>query len=242
MRDESWHREIDEIHNELMEMDASRLFRGFIDPLSRGTMVIGVLPAIRSHRAEVERELGPERARCIDRLEPLANAMLRLHATCATLPPTRNLEPVVTELNELRAVFTTEVKNLIRSGVVHRRSLSEVSGRIGRQVIIADVLMLVSILHEHVEDDGRSCGVTRAELARAEALADELSHHLADPRCPEHLAAADLRLRAFSLMAETYDEVRRLISFVRWKDGDADEIAPSLWACRAKRKGGVRPA
>jgi hypothetical protein len=45
-------------------------------------------------------------------------------------------------------------------------------------------------------------------------------------------AAVALRQRAFTLFATTYDEVRRAVSYLRWHDGDGDDIAPSLFACR----------
>jgi hypothetical protein len=34
----------------------------------------------------------------------------------------------------------------------------------------------------------------------------------------------------------TYDEVRRLVAYFRWEEGDADELAPSLFAGRARKK------
>jgi len=43
------------------------------------------------------------------------------------------------------------------------------------------------------------------------------------------------RQRAFTLLIKRYEEVRRAVLFVRCCEGDADSIAPSLWAGRGRR-------
>ena len=58
--------------------------------------------------------------------------------------------------------------------------------------------------------------------------------------------AAEIRQQAFTLFVNNYDQVRRAISFLRWNEGDVDDIIPSLYAGRStgKRKNGsdVLPA
>jgi hypothetical protein len=41
-------------------------------------------------------------------------------------------------------------------------------------------------------------------------------------------ATADMRARAFTLFTRAYDDARRAVIFLRWHEGDADSIAPSL--------------
>lgn len=48
--------------------------------------------------------------------------------------------------------------------------------------------------------------------------------------------AAELRLRALTDLVRRYDEIRRMVSYLRWNEGDADDIAPSLYARRPGRK------
>ena len=50
------------------------------------------------------------------------------------------------------------------------------------------------------------------------------------------VASTELRKRTASLLASRYDEVRRVLTFLRWKEGDADRIAPSLHAVPKKRQ------
>jgi hypothetical protein len=44
------------------------------------------------------------------------------------------------------------------------------------------------------------------------------------------------RQQAYTQFVKTYDQVRRVVSFLRWDDGDADDIAPSLYAGRSSKK------
>jgi hypothetical protein len=55
--------------------------------------------------------------------------------------------------------------------------------------------------------------------------------------------AAVLGQKAFTLFFNAYEDVRRALQYVRGKTGDADEIAPSLFAGRAagRREGTEEP-
>ncbi len=44
-----------------------------------------------------------------------------------------------------------------------------------------------------------------------------------------------MRARAFTLFSRAYDQVRRAVNVLRWDEGDADSIAPSLYAGRGGR-------
>ena len=55
-------------------------------------------------------------------------------------------------------------------------------------------------------------------------------------------AAGDLRARTFTLLYWAYDHVRKCVGFVRWHEGDADQIAPSLYAGRTRSSSEVPAA
>jgi hypothetical protein len=72
------------------------------------------------------------------------------------------------------------------------------------------------------------------EVGAAEDLVDRTLGALGD-REQRTVAIADAqhtRQRAYTLFAKSYDESRRAVSFLRRHEGDADEIAPSLFAGR----------
>ena len=49
-------------------------------------------------------------------------------------------------------------------------------------------------------------------------------------------AAAQARQRTYTLLAKAYNQVRRAVCFLRRDEGDADAVAPSLYAGRGGRK------
>lgn len=90
------------------------------------------------------------------------------------------------------------------------------------------------------EDAGALLGkspVTREELDHAAELAARVIEAVGakEQAPPETAEATLLRQRAFTLFTRAYDEARRAVSFLRWSEGDADIIAPSLWAGRGGR-------
>ena len=52
--------------------------------------------------------------------------------------------------------------------------------------------------------------------------------------------AAELRVRAFTLFVHAYSNARRAVTYLRWHEGDADSIAPSLYAGRSN--GRMKPS
>lgn len=90
----------------------------------------------------------------------------------------------------------------------------------------------------------------RAEDLDAAALAaSQLVHGLAERERAERVVteAQAARQRCFTLFVRAYEEARRGVSFLRWREGDADEIVPSLYAVRrrasdAKSEGPAAPS
>ncbi len=50
---------------------------------------------------------------------------------------------------------------------------------------------------------------------------------------PGKMDANERRKRAFSLFVNAYDQCRRAAAYLRWNEGDADELLPSLYAGRS---------
>jgi hypothetical protein len=79
--------------------------------------------------------------------------------------------------------------------------------------------------------------IDAAELDEGEALAEQLTRaiggRLSNPA--QLTAAADARQRAFTLFINAYDQARRVAAFLRWAEGDADKLVPSVYGTRASR-------
>ena len=62
---------------------------------------------------------------------------------------------------------------------------------------------------------------------------------------PDRRAATDVRNRAFTLLVHTYEESRRAVQYLRFWEGDADDLAPSMYEKHRGKQGqngGQKPA
>lgn len=77
--------------------------------------------------------------------------------------------------------------------------------------------------------------VKQAEIERAQQLSFHLFRGVGQREQSPALIAetADMRARAFTLLTSAYDNARRAVIYLRWNEGDADSIAPSLFAGRS---------
>ena len=82
-----------------------------------------------------------------------------------------------------------------------------------------------------------SSGLSSEELERYRVLGSKLAAALGRrAELPKVASAAtDTRLRAYTLFWKSYDHVRRVVQYLRWNEGDADDIAPSLHAGKQTR-------
>ena len=73
-------------------------------------------------------------------------------------------------------------------------------------------------------------------MDEAEAAASRLLEAVAVRNQASKSDAAKMRQRAFTLMSNFYDDARRMVTYLRRKQGDADRIAPSFYAGRTTRR------
>ncbi len=200
------------------------------------TMVHAHLKRIRALRDELARMLPDYDLARFDALASCTDALSFTHAgyLVASTPP-----PVLPELSEeavaLRAQLELELTVLARRGLVDGGRLSQLKGPVGYKNVAYDLLAIALLVRESwAAIEGKS-SIERADVERCEHLGRELLTAVAArEEKPEHAAAAALlRQRAFALFASTYDHVRRAVAFLRWDEGDADDIAPSLYAGRS---------
>ena len=80
--------------------------------------------------------------------------------------------------------------------------------------------------------------VTLAELDRAAATAEKLLRAvgLRDEAAPTVAEATVVRRKAFALFMRVYARARAAVRYLRAEVGDADDIAPSLYAGRVKHR------
>ncbi len=222
------------LREELLAIDARDLHPVNVDVAAAALVVIGAASEIRAYRPALAALCGEEMCASIDRLELVANATLNAQAVLQAMGSSTEVQTLSAELVKLREALLAEVRALIAREVLPRGVIGELRGAHGFQNQFLDVLQLVSILKDQWEVVGPETGLSLAYIHRAEASANALATAVGIRKQAHRSPATDMRQRAYTLMATTYNEVRRMITFLRWNEDDADRIAPSLFRGRGK--------
>lgn len=172
-------------------------------------------------------------------LPTMARALRHAHALYQyALKPQDNLAEVAREAETYRVALRADASTMVVRGWLDPKLLKNVKGRRGYANCASDLLILVNIYRDLWDGIEGRTSVTQRELKRAEELVtimDRLRGVRA--QAPAVVAqAADMRTRMFTLLMLSYNQVRRVVAFVRWDDKDADEFAPNLYAvCRSDK-------
>jgi hypothetical protein len=146
---------------------------------------------------------------------------------------------LVSKVSAYRDNLASDAQALVQRGVIGAETLAGLKGAIGYKNVVSDVLTLTTLFRSNWQKiSGRTC-VTLAELDEADVALDALITDLGlREQTPASKEASALeRQQSYTLFVNTYDQVRRAVSFVRWNEDDADEIAPSLFGGKKRKTG-----
>jgi hypothetical protein len=140
------------------------------------------------------------------------------------------LESLTIEGEKIRSIAIADALPLVARGVVSPSEVESLKDGQGRDDLSRDLLRLASIFQEVLDKGEVPTAVTKAEVAymrnRAEAIRSAVETADANKKRREH---ADLRARIYTLFVNDWSQIRRAITYLRWNDGDADTLAPSLF-------------
>ncbi len=125
---------------------------------------------------------------------------------------------------------------LIQRKLLGAQSLAGLQGLTGYKNIATDLGLLSTVLQANWQTIQGKCAITAEELVQAQKTSRAILRFLGlrQEETASPAAVADTRSRAFTLASRCYDQARRAVSFLRWNQGDADTIAPSLYAGRRR--------
>jgi len=206
-----------------------------LDAVSAAIAVIGCLPAIRALWPQVVEDLPIYDAGYLDKLEDYAWATNCAHIGNITqVRDSDGLPALYDEAVALRSVLHSDMNMVITHGLIRPETMRQYSGQAGYKIVAYDLQVLSTVFTRHWARIQGKCAVQPGELVHADKLAARILR-LATLRdhAPKTLTAqAEMQARAMTLLARCYDQVRRAVHFIRWKQRDADDIAPSLYAGR----------
>jgi hypothetical protein len=204
-----------------------------IDIPSAVATVMGLLPEIRALRPRVVKEAPAVDIARFDKMEAYTFALAHAHSLYkAASEPPAPLEQLTDGAAELRETLLADATAFARRGLLDGARLSELKGVRGHKNLAFDLSTLAALIREVWPKIAGKTMLQASELDQAETLADRIVTAVGQREQGPAVvatAAAD-RQRAFTLFLHTYDQVRRAVHFLRWDQGDADSIVPSLYA------------
>jgi hypothetical protein len=223
----------DRVLPEMHALDASEVRPLNLDIPTVVSRVLGAGPKVLAMRADIVRDAPSVDIHKVDCLQDYANALQEAHVRCLGSGKCPDeLRALGEEGDALRGLLRSDVSALVRRGLIDPARLSACKGLPGYKNIATELGVLASVMLSRWPQIQGKCCVTEQDLARAQGIAQALLAYVGiRDELPEVKAAAtDLRDRAFTLLADSYDEARRAVTHLRWKAGDTDVIAPSLYS------------
>lgn len=222
---------------EMVALKATELLPIKLDLSQAVATVLGVLPEVRGLREQIVKELPSFDIQRFDKLEDYALALSYAHAKflSATQPPD-DLDELSTESLKLRERLLAEVKALVQHGVVSEAQIAQLKGANGYKNVATDLMVLTNIIRVAWPQIQGKVLTTSQNLEQALKVAARLLRVVGlREQGPVQVAeATDERLRAFTLLFFAYDDARRAVAYLRAAQGDADDIAPSLYPGRPR--------
>lgn len=242
LRDEALVEEAYErVRADLEAVPEAQLTQLNVDVHAATRAILGALPEMQALRGRLVQALPEFDVEAFDKLEDYVWALRYAQATyyIATQPPD-DLEEMTEEGTKLRDRMVADMKALQAFGLVGSKALESLKGGLGYNNLAIDLDILSRGMteewprisaHAHTTlDEVNTAYRIGARLTRIAGLREQGPARLA--------AAAELRMRAFTVLLRTYEEARDAIGYIRRHQGDVDSIAPSLYPGRARRREG----
>lgn len=201
--------------------------------------VLGSVPRIAPHRATLASMPTFDIAQ-VDDLELLAYALGEAHSRRKVAAEASSQ---VAELGRLqRAVrrqLLSDAHTLATRGLLDRKRIAKVGASTSHLSVAFEVVGLVRLLLEHWPDIEGKCALTVRELEQARKGANQLVLALGRRQGPESEDDPEDRIyrQIFTWLNRAYADVRKALLFIRRKEGDANQIAPSAYRGRPKSAG-----
>ncbi|WP_437900619.1 hypothetical protein [Sorangium sp. So ce124] len=229
----------DKTLSEIEALGPDRLIAINLDIPRVVSQVLGVLPGILALRPAIAERLPQHDVALLDRLETYALAAWYAHLAWLSSGVAENaLKPLLAEAAPLRENLLSDAEALARRGLLDADTVAEIRAGQGYIDTANDLVALSALFTASWSEVTGKTAATEEEVRRAGEIGPQILAALGvreHGKGPGPTEAADRRARAFSLLVHAYDQTRRAVSYLRWNEGDADSIAPSLYKGRTGR-------
>ena len=209
-----------------------------VDVIAAMATVLGVLPKLRELRGDIAK-LPEFDLAAVDALEDDTLALGAAHSRWMISASPREALPALGVASVIvRDTLVADATALARRGLLDAQLVASFKSGVGYRAVVRDLMGLTSLLREHWDKVSKVTALDAEELTAASNLADRIVGALGEreQNPAKTVDAALVRQQAYTLWTRAYDEARRAVSYLRWHEGDADKIAPSLFAGRGTRQ------
>jgi hypothetical protein len=156
----------------------------------------------------------------------------------AATAPVASLPELFNKLIKSREILLADANALAKRGLIPEDRLQEMRGPMGHSQTAFDVLGLCSLLRAHWPNIQGKTALLLSDVEQAETLSDSLLSAVGERKASDAEASGATlnRQKAYTLFMQAYEEVRRALAYLRYHEGDVDELAPSLYTLRKPRK------
>jgi len=222
---------------EAAALSADALSKVNLDLQQATSTILGVIPEAMALRERILQEIPAFDISQLDKLEDYTLALRFAHAAyqTATRPPDA-LRELFTEAAAHRTRLLADATALALRDLIDESKLEALKGANGISNVAQDLQMLSQILQESWQRIQGKTSATEEDLQTASRLATRITRLVGerDQTPPVEAEAIEHRERVFTLTMRAYDEVRAAVAFVRRREGDVDDITPSLYTGRAR--------
>lgn len=230
------------VEPELAALTPEELAPVAVDVSAAVTAVLAAAPRIREHRDAVAEQLPKHPVGFIDNLETYAHAAWYAHLahTYAAGSPEAS-KALIEEAQKLRDGLLIAAEALAHRGLLNAEAVAKVRKGSGNADTASDLVALASLFSSDWGRVSSKTAVERHEIDRAAEIGPAVMVMLAVKKHPaKNNDTEGQRARAFTLLSRAYDSCRQALAYLRWKEGDADALAPSLHRKRPGRKPGKK--
>lgn len=202
------------------------------------TTVLGAMRHVEPHLDALSKLPGLDMTR-IRKLADYADALLYWNAS-STYAPTMKPEVIamIDEAIILRERTLHDLSSLVQHGVLPGSLLEGFGGTAAYRKVARDVIGLSNLVHERWADIQGKSMISLEKMDQASTLGRTIMQAIGDREGAKASVARDVmpKNKAYTLVVRTYGELRLALAYLRRVEGDADKIAPSLFALRHGRK------
>jgi hypothetical protein len=209
--------------------------------------VLAALPKLRALRPALVEELPRFPVEVLDELEQVALAAWYAHLVATAAPEKGDAKALVEEGSTLREDLLVGAEALAYRSLLDKDRVATLRKQ-PKPDVASDLATLVGLFRESWEKVRGKTAVEEREINRAAEIAPRLLVALgvsagaaksdADP--------GDQRVRAFSLLVQSLEALRRPVAYLRWNEHDADSFVPALLKSprgrKPKARDGATPA